>query len=231
MSDDSRAIVSANQQGVVASVSRQIVITEKLLASLLSVQPNNRALVANPKNTMWLDGKVDFGNIQLPSELSSAEGIIALPAVLSTTCGPEIILVHIDHSSFVHKLAKLSPYQLMLKTGAVKTNFGPLMFLLFYVPDPFNPHTPFSAVDCHINPTDIDSMAPWYGLANQTHWHYFIIDKEHDVQNFYEFENVYNLDNSLQKIEKMCKGMPIGDFEKVKADFCATYSLNDLYNM
>jgi hypothetical protein len=230
MFDSRRAIVPVSPKDVVSSVTLRIAITDKLLDPLLSNHHNSRNHTS-PQNTKWMDGTVDFGNIELPHELSMAEGILALPGILSTKSEREIVLLHIDRTPFVYQLAKLSPYELMLKIGAVQTNFGPLMFLLFYVPDPLNPQLPFTMVDCHVNPTDINSMQPWYDLANQSHWHYFIVDEDDTVQNFYEFENVYNLKDSLQQVEKMCKGMPGGDFAKVKADFCANYSLNELYDL
>lgn len=179
----------------------------------------------------WSGGSVDFGNLPLPSYLASYEGIVPLPAMISQDVGTEITLVHIDRTSFVDELAKIKPYNLLLKSGLIMTSEGPVLFFLFTVPSPTNPKIPFTAMDCYVNPLDPKHLRPWQGLAKQSHWHYFLVDSNHDTVNFFEFENVYGLSETLQQAVDACKNMESGDFNLAKEELFNKYSIEDMLAM
>ena len=63
-------------------------------------------------------------------------GIIPAPATVDPRFSIEITLLLFDKTPFIHTIAKTNPFQLRLKTGVANTEFGPVGFLLFYVPDP-----------------------------------------------------------------------------------------------
>ena len=52
-------------------------------------------------------------------------------ATLDTRIGEEIVLVIADHTPFLFDLASLDPFNIHLKAGAVNTESGPVIFLLF----------------------------------------------------------------------------------------------------
>jgi hypothetical protein len=166
-----------------------------------------------------------------PRELSHCDGLLPLRAVLDLTVGMEVGLYWLDHSQFVHELAAIRPFQLFLKTGLYRSSFGPLFWMLFYVPNPAPIPQPFAAMECHVNPNDIEQVAILRQLANQTHWHLTLLGQNNSVADFFEFENNYDLDNALDVIQAIHPGNSDCDFALTKQEFSENYSLEDLYRM
>jgi hypothetical protein len=157
-------------------------------------------------------------------------GILPMQAVLEEGIGTETVLLLVEKTPFIHELARLRPFNLYLKTGAVRTSHGPLIFLLFYVPNPSEPQTPFMMVDCHLDPFNPSVLAVWRDLARQTHWHLVLVDGKGEVYDLFEFENVYGLGEALHQLVTACKGMAHGNFSAAKEEFCRDYDLEGLYN-
>lgn len=158
-------------------------------------------------------------------------GIMMMPTILENRIGTETAILLIDKTPFIYELAKIRPFKLMLKTGLLQTANGPLMFLVFHVPDPRNPQKPFVAIDNHINPFDPLMVATCRYLARQSHWHLVLVDGGANVIDLFEFENVYGLGETLDQVVEMCSGMPRGDFEEAKAEFCSLYTPEDLLQL
>ena len=158
-------------------------------------------------------------------------GILPMPAILEDRIGSEMVLLLIDKTPFIYTLAKVKPFDLMLKTGMVKTSHGPLAFLLFYVPKVGTPEDPYFAHDYHLNPFDSGMMATWRDLARQSHWHLILVDADREVQGVLEFKNVYGLGETLGQMSKAVQGWEPGDFALAKEEFCGQYSLSDLFAM
>lgn len=176
----------------------------------------------------WPGGPVRFDYSQLPDDFANAEGILPLSVSLDPGIGTETVLLLIDRTDFVYDLAAIQPFNLMTKTGLVRTHYGPLMFAVFWIPTPGQPGVPFAAFECHINPLDQQQLLPWRDLARQSHWHLALLDKDHEQQNFFEFENVYNLDHGLDTAVEACAGMESIDFTMAKQEFCASYDIPQL---
>lgn len=179
-------------------------------------------------NNKWPGHPVEFDFTLLPSELHSAEGIMPVPLSLDERVGTESVLILFDRTPFIHQLAATRPFDLMMKSGLVRTDFGPLMFILFWIPNPSDPSEPMTAVDCHINPLDSRSMSPWRDLARQSYWHLFLVDSQNQQQEFFEFENRYGLGEALDTATEACTGMDSVDFVLAKQDFCARYDIPNL---
>ncbi len=182
-------------------------------------------------NTKWPGGPVRFDFSTLPPALQSAEGILPVPLSLDERVGTETVLILFDRTGFIHRLAATRPFDLMMKSGIVRTDYGPLLFLLFWVPNPADPHNPMTAIDCHLNPLDSETLSPWRDLARQSHWHLFLVDADDQQQGFYEFENVYGLGEALDQAVRACSGMKSVDFMLAKQDFCNRYDIPMLLGM
>ena len=182
-------------------------------------------------NNKWTHGKVTFVLPPLPAEFQGAEGIIPWNFVLDPSVGTETILLLLDRTPFIHDLAKIRPIDLHLKTGLVRTGSGPLMFLLFSFPDPRGPGPVFSAIEAHANPLDVQHMQMWRDLARQSHWHLILVGANDELVNLFEFENVFGLEQAIEQVEATCRGMVGGSFDEAKAEFCATYTIDDLFGM
>lgn len=98
-----------------------------------------------------------------------------------------MVLLLLDRTPFVHELAKIRPFDLRLKTGLVRTSYGPLCFLLFQIPDPRNPGAVFLAIDAHINPSEAQHALAWRDLARQSHWHLILVGADNKLVDLFEF--------------------------------------------
>jgi hypothetical protein len=163
--------------------------------------------------------------------LPESDGLVPLSAVIDFTVGDEVALYWRDSTSFITELSSIHPFQLHLRVGLFRSDFGPLMWMLFFVPNPRTSPQPFASMECHLNPHSPSQLALWRRLANQTHWHLSLVDGKSKIINFFEFENVYGLDTALDSVERVCTGMPVTDFMRAKQHFWDTYSMDDLYSM
>lgn len=164
-------------------------------------------------------------------ELQRAEGIMPWHLVLDPAVGMETVLLHLDRTPFIYKLAKVRPFDLRLKSGLMRTSHGPLLFLLFYVPDPNRPGTPFSSIDAHVNPYDPQHMIFWRNLARQSHWHLILVGEDDTLVDLFEFENTFGLSQVLDQVDATCKLVRGGNFDAAKAEFCENYTIDDLLLM
>lgn len=117
----------------------------------------------------WRHGKTHFVLSSLPAYVRGAEGILPFRSIIDAQVGSETSLLLFDRTPFVYELAKLRPFNLLLKTGLVHTSHGPLCFLLFYVPDPRQRGSVYTAIDAHLNPLDVQRLVMWRDLARQSH--------------------------------------------------------------
>jgi hypothetical protein len=167
----------------------------------------------------------------LPPELANTEGIITWSLVIDPKVGTETCLLLLDRTPFINTLSKVRPFDLRLKSGLVRTDHGPIFFLLFYVPDPDRPGEVFTAIDVHVNPCDPLHMIGWRDLARQSHWHLILLGFGDKLVDLFEFLNTFELGKTLDQVEAVCEKLPHGSFDDAKAEFCATYTLDDLMQL
>ncbi len=184
-----------------------------------------------PHNTKHSNEVRHFEVNAFPPQLAAAEGLMPLPVVVDFAVGEEIVFFWIDRTAFVHELAAVRPFQFFLNFGLFRSDYGPLAWMLFFVPNPISPSLPFASVECILNPFEPSQVALWRRLSNQTHWHLTLLGEGDAVADFFEFENSYNLTDSLDAMEAACSGMPAGDFVRARQQFWDRYTLEDLYAM
>src|SRR6266446_10016225 len=144
-------------------------------------------------NTKLILGPGRFQVHDLPAELAGRSGMVLIPVFIDLTVGEDIGLYWLDRTPCVRELAAIRPFQLFLRGGLFRTDFGPLMWQLFYVPNPRPGPQPFASVECHLNPCDPRQVALWRKLADQTHWHLTLLGAGDKVEDFFEFENDFRL--------------------------------------
>jgi len=189
-------------------------------------------------NNKWPFGKTRFADIVLPHPFKDFNGIFTLNVTLDKSIGTEVVLYIRDETDFIYDVAKVKPFELFMKSGIVGTDYGPLLFLLFFIPDPRFDDRPFAMFDIHLNPLKQEFLLPFYDLSRQSHWHLFLLNKKNEQVGFFEFENNYGLYKALQSVEETVStiekagiGMKSTDFWKAKEEFMNQYSLEDLYKM
>jgi hypothetical protein len=178
----------------------------------------------------WTHGLTEFALPPLPAYLRGKEGLLPLDLIVDPKVGTEVALLLLDPTPFIHDIAALNPLTLLLKTGLYNTANGPLLFLLFYVPDPIEPHKMFVGFDLHVNPFEELHLRMWRRLARQTHWHLVLVGGDGQVVDFYEFENSYNIDDTLDYALKATRGMAHGSFDLAKQEFTSSVSVEDLFS-
>lgn len=172
-----------------------------------------------------------FGVRDFPKQLNDCEGLVPIPVIIDLIVGEEIGLFWIDRTPFINELAAIRPFQLMLKTGLFRSKSGPLIWLLFYVPNPQSSPRPFASMECHINPANRQHVSTWRSLANQTHWHLTFVGADNQVADFFEFENEFDLDVALDGMLDACRGLHVTDFLRAKNEFWNSFAMDDLYKM
>lgn len=189
-------------------------------------------------NNKWNLGKANFGTHKVSETYKDFNGIYTVYAALDKSIGTEVILYIRDETAFIYDLAKVRPFELFMKSGTVDTEYGPVLFLLFFIPDPRFEDRPFVMFDDHLNPLSPEQLAVFYDLSRQTHWHLFLINKENEQIEFFEFENNFGLyevlqsvEETVQTIEKAGISMKWTDFLKAQEEFINKYSLADLYRV
>jgi hypothetical protein len=182
-------------------------------------------------NTKLALGPGHFKVHDFPQALAGQSGILPMPVIIDLTVGEEVGLYWLDPTPFIHDLAAVRPFQLFMRGGLFRSAHGPLMWLLFYVPNPKPEPQPFASVECHINPCDAEQVGIWRRLANQTHWHLTLLGAGNEVADFFEFENIFGLDDALDTMEQACGGMRVTDFMAAKQEFWDRFTMDDLYRM
>ena len=183
------------------------------------------------RNTKLTLGPGKFEVHEFPAALDNQSGMVLVPVNIDLTVGEEIGLYWLDRTPFVRELAAIRPFQLFVRGGLFRTEFGPLMWQLFYVPNPKPEPQPFASVECHLNPCDPKQVALWRSLASQTHWHLTLLGAGNEVADFFEFENVFGLEDALDTMEQACRGMRVTDFMAAKQAFWNKFTMDDLYLM
>ncbi|MEI6783248.1 MAG: hypothetical protein WCQ21_20285, partial [Verrucomicrobiota bacterium] len=154
-----------------------------------------------------------------------------MKAILDPDVGEEVVLYLRDQTPFMDDLRRIRPFRLMLKAGAGRNEFGPLCFMLFWIPSPADPEASFAAYDVYFNPHNDVQLATWRELAAQSHWHLFLIGTGGQQRDFFEFENTFNLDNTLNFMTEACGPIQLVDFNRAKTKFMQENSVDDLFTM
>lgn len=180
-------------------------------------------------NTKYTLGPGEFLLDSLPPELSEFEGIIPLTVILDPTVGEEVALYWFDRTPFMRELAAVRPFQFVMGSGLFRSDFGPLMWLLFYVANPPPAAQPVTSAECILNPFDATQISIFRRLANQTYWHLTLVGANDKVANFFEFENDYDLDGALDTMDAACRSLHVTDFTRASQQPCERFSPDDLY--
>jgi len=159
------------------------------------------------------------------------DGFFPIKAALDADVGDEIVLFLRDQTPFMEELCRVRPFRLMLKAGAGRNEYGPLCFMVFWIPNPDHPNEAFAAYDVYLNPHSEVQLATWRELAAQTHWHLFLIGAGGEQREFYEFENIFKLNDTLDAAVEACGPIQLVDFNRAKAKFMQEHSVDDLLRM
>jgi hypothetical protein len=183
------------------------------------------------KNTRWRHGRTSFEHPPLDDFIGPADGFFPMKVTLDPDVGMELVLYLRDQTPFMDRLSCVRPFHLMLKSGVGQNEFGPLCFLVFWIPKPSDPDIAFAAYEQYVNPHCEERVAMWRELSAQTHWHLFLIGEGGQQREFFEFENTFNLEETLDLVAEACGPIQLVDFDRAKAKFMHEHSVDDLLKM
>lgn len=181
-------------------------------------------------NNKWIHGITNLAMPELPVGFMQNAGIFYLPLVLDKNVGDEVVLIIFDPTDFIFELSAVKPFRFYTNCVAINTSYGPIFSFIFYVTNPSDERKAFAVYDKPIDISKPESIEPWIKLAGQTHLHLVLLDKNYEVQGFYEFENEFDFNDPFEMISQIDSGRII-DFRKAQQEYFNNYSLPDLYTM
>ena len=167
----------------------------------------------------------------LPPELEGRSGLVSLPGIVDFTVGEEVCLHWIDRTPFIKEIAAQKPLKFFCHGGIYITSFGPVIWFLFYIPPGSYCEEPLASMEVTINPKDPLQMSLWDRLANQTHVHLVLVGERNQVHGFYEYENNFRIEQTLETYRREFRGFEVTDFIKAKEEFFNRYTLKELYDL
>ena len=179
---------------------------------------------AYPKGDRWTFVTDDWTG-SVPS------GVHLNTVTLMPSVGPETVLVLREERQFLQDLRLHGPFTLNIKSGAVRTSAGPVIFMVWWFP-PKVDGVPYAAYELLIRPSPPQVVAAALAeAARQTHLHLLMLDERNEVFDVVEFENVYGLGNLLQVAQQIGAQLKEYDFESAKKTFFEEYSLHRLMQL
>jgi hypothetical protein len=181
-------------------------------------------------NNKWIHGERNFVMPRPRQGFMEEVGIYYLHLILDKNIGEEIVLIIYDPTDFIHDLAALKPFHFFSSSVAVNTSFGPVYSFIFWVTYPQDTEKSFAIFDKPVDLSKPQLIEPWIKLANQTHLHLLLVDKNYETQGFYEFENDFGFDEAVETISLLDKTR-VKDNNKAEQEYFKDYSLPQLYEM
>jgi hypothetical protein len=179
---------------------------------------------AFPKGRKW-NFSLDNRNDPAPA------GIHFNSATLMQEIGQETVLILREQRQFMTDLRKHGPFVLNIKSGAVRTSAGPIVFMLWWFP-PILDDMPYALYELLISPSPQPTISGLLEKASrQTHLHLVILDEEQEVFDVVEFENVYGLGNLLNTSREIGATLTGYDFNAAKKAFNKEIPLEYLFRM
>lgn len=150
---------------------------------------------------------------------------------LMPSLGPETVVILREEAKFMSELRQHGPFTLNIKSGAVKTSAGPVIFMVWWFPPTVN-SAPYAAYELLL------PLSPPPGISQvleegsrQTHLHLVILDEHHEIFDVVEFKNVYGLDGLLSAAREIGAQVKDYDFDRAKQAFNREFSLDRLMSL
>ena len=145
--------------------------------------------------------------------------------------GPEAVLILREERKFMSELREFGPLTLNIKSGAVRTIAGPVIFMMWWFP-PIVSHAPYAGYELLLSPFPPTGIPQVFEDASrQTHLHMVILDENHEVFDVLEFKNVYDLGALLSAAHEIGTHLQSYDFDKAKQAFFHEFSLQRLMSL
>ncbi|MDE3104159.1 MAG: hypothetical protein KGK08_03195 [Acidobacteriota bacterium] len=155
-------------------------------------------------------------------------GVHLNPVTLVPEMGPETVLILREKRKFMNELRQFGPLTLNIKSGAVRTSAGPVVFMTWWFP-PIVACTPYASYELLLSPLPQSGISQLIEeISRQTHIHLVIFDENHEIFDVVEFENVYNLGGLLNLAHEIGAHLKNYTFDEAKQAFFQEFSMERL---
>jgi hypothetical protein len=150
-----------------------------------------------------------------------------VPAAIDPEVGEELVIFIREEAAAIKQLSRLKPFHLMMRAGVELIPFGPVGYLLFWIPQPSDLGDPVFSSRIAFDPTCARTMAVCRRLAAQGHYHLFLM-VGNEMRRCYRFENTYTLDQDLDAIIEKRGRFPMLDLASAVRLFREEHSVQEL---
>ena len=178
------------------------------------------------KNNKWTKGPKQLIFPPLTEELLGKCGCRLQKATFDPMVGDEVYLLLLEGTDFCQELARTRPFNILCKSGLVRTNHGLVLFLLFTITDG---KREVASYELLLNPHQIGSIEMLSAWGQQSHLKAVLMDNHSSEEiDWFEFENNYGMDKVVSTIAECIGHEDRGDFQLAQQEFFDNYELNDL---
>ena len=172
--------------------------------------------------------KRQIQTIDLPVNLQGKSGIFAAPVkvLLEDDSFSDTVLCIQDNPQNIVDLSKLENLYMSVKSGAINTTYGVIGFLLFVIWDVKKENDKFT-YEVLVNPSDFSSYKEYLSLDKQKSWDILIV-QGNTVLNTFDFRNIYDIGESIEKTIGASENFPCIDFNAAKQEYFNLYTIEEL---
>ena len=153
-------------------------------------------------------------------------GVLFKEVTLDERIGPEAVALLIDPEA-VELRAKAS-LNLNLKAGIASTTYGPILFLIWWIPPIVN-GKPSAFYEQLMNPLNSKTSEILRRVADQTHLHIVVMDLTGQVLTVFEYQNTFGFDGIRAAVDGARVAWPgTDDFPRAKRAYEQQYDIEKL---
>jgi hypothetical protein len=179
-----------------------------------------------PKNNQWTRGPIDLELPPLPSDLKGVSGCLLQSGTFDAEIGEETFLVILDTGFEWRDTETEEGGELRLKSGIAQTGHGLLAFLIWVL---FENDEQVAYFEQYLDPKNEETLHLLALAGEQEFLKVVFCNSESGlVEDFLEYENVYDLGEFGEALAEMPDEVPEPSFELAQQEFMEEYPVEDL---
>lgn len=179
-----------------------------------------------PKNNQWTRGPIELELPPLPIDLKDVSGCLLQSGTFDEGIGEEVFLVILDTGFEWRDAESEEGGELRLKSGIAQTGHGLLAFLIWVL---FEDEERVAYFEQYLDPASEETLR-LLALAGEQEYLkvVFCNSSSGQVEDFLEYENVYDLGELGAALAEMADEAPEPSFELAQQEFMEEYPVEDL---
>jgi hypothetical protein len=157
------------------------------------------------------------------------DGLFVKPATIDAEVGEEVVIFLRDKAPKINEIIRLQT-MLYVKSGVIRNFYGPLCWIIFRLVKQNKAETPIVSFLKYFNPHSRDEVAFWRRLADQDHWHLFLV-VANEMRHYITYHTNFDLDKKLDEMLGECESSPMKDPGLAVKLFMKQNSAEDLWNL